>query len=105
MDRPGCGQVPVQRLILGGSSPLLGRKFTDANTKNQGHALRLGPVLYCFSALFHGGLGAVAGYPGAAVDGNEEFFNVRGITTVNMENQELKDSASTITVIYKQYIQ
>ena len=50
-------------------------------------------------------LGLVAGYPGAAVDGNEEFFNVRGITTVNMENQELKDSASTITVIYKQYIQ
>ena len=50
-------------------------------------------------------IGLVSGYPGQASDNFEEFYNVRGITTVNMENQELKDSASTITIIYRQFIQ
>ncbi|WP_300943864.1 hypothetical protein [uncultured Duncaniella sp.] len=51
-------------------------------------------------------IGLVGGYPGTEPsDGTEEFFNVRGITTVNMENKELKDSASTITIIYKEFIQ
>lgn len=51
-------------------------------------------------------IGLVAGYPGTSpTDGTQEFFNVRGITAVNMENKELKDSASTVTIIYKQFIQ
>lgn len=50
-------------------------------------------------------IGLVTGYPGLAADNFEEFFNVRGTTTLNMENQELKDSESTITVIYRLFIQ
>jgi hypothetical protein len=50
-------------------------------------------------------VGLVTGYPGDAIDGGEEFFNVRGMTTMNMENQELKDSESTITFIYRLFIQ
>lgn len=50
-------------------------------------------------------IGLVTGYPGQAADNFEEFFNVRGTTTLNMENQELKDSESTITVIYRLFIQ
>lgn len=50
-------------------------------------------------------VGLVTGYPGLAEDNQEEFFNVRGMTTMNMENQELKDSESTITIIYRLFIQ
>lgn len=48
-------------------------------------------------------VGLVAGYP-VLVNGNTEYFNVRCLTTLNMENQELKDSESTITFIYRLYI-
>lgn len=54
---------------------------------------------------FINSIGLITGYPGLALDGFEEFYNVRGMTTMNMENQELKDSESTITVIYKLFIQ
>ena len=50
-------------------------------------------------------VGLITGYPGLADDGFDEFFNVRGMTTLNMENKELKDSESTVTFIYKLYIQ
>lgn len=50
-------------------------------------------------------IGLVAGYPGEAPDGFEEFFNVRTLTTLNMENTELKDSESTVTFIYRLYFQ
>lgn len=50
-------------------------------------------------------VGLITGYPGLTEDGQEEFFNVRGMTTMNMENQELKDSESTITIIYRLFIQ
>lgn len=50
-------------------------------------------------------VGLVTGYPGYAEDGAVEYFNVRGMTTMNMENQELKDSESTITFIYRLFIQ
>lgn len=50
-------------------------------------------------------VGLITGYPGMSVDSNPEFFNVRGMTTLNMENQELKDSESTITFIYRVFIQ
>lgn len=50
-------------------------------------------------------IGLMTGYPGKAADGYEEFFNVRGNTSFNMENHELKDSESTITVIYRLFIQ
>lgn len=59
-------------------------------------------------------VGLVTGYPiqtfaaNGALDqyGNKlqdlyEYGNVRCITTLNMENQELKDSSSTITFIYR----
>lgn len=50
--------------------------------------------------------GLIAGYNGGnAVDGYPEYHNVRGITTLNMENQELKDSESKITFIYRLFIQ
>lgn len=49
-------------------------------------------------------LGLITGYPGVSADNAEEFFNVRGMTTLNMENHELKDSESTITVIYRLFI-
>ena len=50
-------------------------------------------------------VGLITGYPGVAEDGFDEFFNVRGMTTLNMENKELKDSESTVTFIYKLFIQ
>lgn len=50
-------------------------------------------------------VGLIAGYPGTNEDGSDDYFNVRGITAVNFENKELKDSASTVTIIYKQFIQ
>lgn len=50
-------------------------------------------------------VGLITGYPLPDKDGNEEYFNVRGMTTFNMENQELKDSESTITFIYRLFIQ
>lgn len=59
-------------------------------------------------------VGLVAGYPvktfsaDGQVDDNGnpmediwDYYNVRTLTTMNMENQELKDSASTITFIYR----
>lgn len=50
-------------------------------------------------------VGLVTGYAGKTADSHEEFYNVRGMTTMNMENQELKDSESTITFIYRLFIQ
>lgn len=49
--------------------------------------------------------GLITGYSGQDTTGNTEWFNVRGMTTLNMENQELKDSESTITFIYRLFIQ
>lgn len=50
--------------------------------------------------------GLITGYSGKdATSGLTEWFNVRGMTTLNMENQELKDSESTITFIYRLFIQ
>ena len=49
-------------------------------------------------------IGLITGYAGTAEDGATEYFNVRGITTANMENQDLKDSESTIAFIYKVYV-
>lgn len=49
-------------------------------------------------------IGLITGYPGVTEDGADEFFNVRGITTANMENQDLKDSESTIAFTYKVYV-
>lgn len=51
-------------------------------------------------------VGLVTGYPLQIGDEMyEEFYNVRGMTCFNMENQELKDSESTITFIYRLFIQ
>ena len=50
-------------------------------------------------------VGLITGYPLTSKEGTEEYFNVRGMTTFNMENQELKDSESTITFIYRLFIQ
>lgn len=50
-------------------------------------------------------IGLVTGYPGLALDGQAEYFNVRAMTTANMSNRELKNSENTITFRYKQYIQ
>ena len=49
--------------------------------------------------------GLITGYQGATAAGNVEFYNVRGMTTLNMENYELKDSESTITYIYRLFVQ
>lgn len=49
-------------------------------------------------------IGLITGYPMTDENKMTEFFNVRGMTTANMENQDLKDSESTITFIYKVYI-
>lgn len=50
-------------------------------------------------------VGLITGYPGVDDTNNAEYFNVRGLTTLNMENQELKDSESTITFIYRVFVQ
>lgn len=51
-------------------------------------------------------LGLITGYKGDAPDGPyDEYYNVRGMTCLNMENHELKDSEGTITVIYRLFIQ
>lgn len=50
-------------------------------------------------------IGLVTGYPGVSIDNHEEFFNVRTMTTLNMENTELKDSESTVTFVYRLYFQ
>lgn len=49
--------------------------------------------------------GLITGYPGVDDSNNAEYYNVRGLTTLNMENQELKDSESTITFIYRLFVQ
>jgi len=54
-------------------------------------------------------VGLMTGYIGEASDskekgGNvEEVFNARMMTTLNMENNELKDSEATVTFIYRLY--
>lgn len=53
---------------------------------------------------FINSVGLVAGYPVTDEDGNTEYCNVRCLTTLNMENQELKDTESTITFIYRLFI-
>lgn len=50
-------------------------------------------------------VGLITGYSGMTTSGQVEFYNVRGLTTMNMENQDLKDSESTITFIYRLFIQ
>lgn len=50
-------------------------------------------------------IGLVTGYPHIEEDGHIEFYNVRALTALNMENQELRDSSSTITFHYRYYIQ
>lgn len=48
--------------------------------------------------------GLITGYQGT--DSNSgEYYNVRGMTTLNMENQDLKDSESTVTFIYRLFVQ
>jgi len=49
-------------------------------------------------------IGLVAGYPVLNTNGNTEYANVRTITTLNMENRELKNDEDTITIRYKQFI-
>lgn len=44
-------------------------------------------------------IGLMTGYP--MDDSESEFGNVRGLTTLNMENAELKDSESTVNFIYR----
>ena len=52
----------------------------------------------------------VTGYRGVASDAAdkgsdiEEFFNVRSMTTLNTENDELKDSESTVEYIYRVHL-
>lgn len=54
-------------------------------------------------------VGLITGYPGLAADSQdkgeqiEEYFNARTITTLNTENDELKDSESTVAYIYRLY--
>jgi hypothetical protein len=50
-------------------------------------------------------IGLVSGWPVDDPWGFPEFCNVRGITTFNMENHELKDSESTIEIIYRLFVQ
>ena len=50
-------------------------------------------------------IGLVAGWPVDDPWGHPEFCNIRGITTFNMENHELKDSESTIEITYRLFIQ
>lgn len=52
-------------------------------------------------------VGLVTGYPGVSADGtgSAEYFNVRGLTAMNMENQDLKDSESMISFIYRLFVQ
>lgn len=45
--------------------------------------------------------GLITGYPGVGSDGLEEYFHVIQATTLNFENQELKDSESMVTFIYR----
>ena len=49
-------------------------------------------------------IGLVSGYPITNANGQVEYANVRVITTLNMENRELKNDVDTITIKYKQYI-
>lgn len=49
-------------------------------------------------------IGLIAGYPIKDEFGNVEYANVRTITTLNMENRELKNGNDTITIRYRQYI-
>ena len=53
---------------------------------------------------FINSIGLITGYPGTAADGKIEYFNVHGMTTLTMQNRELKDSESWITFIYRQFI-
>lgn len=50
-------------------------------------------------------IGLVAGWPVDDPWGFPEYCNVRGITTFNMENHELKDSESTIEITYRLFVQ
>lgn len=54
-------------------------------------------------------VGLVTGYPGTASDSEDkhlvipEYYNVRTMTTLNTENDELKDSEATVSYIYRLY--
>lgn len=51
-------------------------------------------------------IGLVAGYPQMVNENGhmvQDFFNVRGITTANMENKELKNSEDAVNFTYKLY--
>ncbi len=49
-------------------------------------------------------IGLIAGYPFVNENGDTEYANVRTITTLNMENRELKNWDDTISIRYRQYI-
>ena len=48
-------------------------------------------------------VGLITGYISKDADGHDEIFNCRTMTTLNTENDELKDSEATVTYIYRQY--
>ena len=50
-------------------------------------------------------IGLLSGWPVDDPWGFPEFCNIRGITTFNMENHELKDSESTIEITYRLFVQ
>lgn len=50
-------------------------------------------------------IGLVSGWPVDDEWGYPDFANIRQVTTFNMENHELKDSESTIEIIYRLFIQ
>ena len=49
-------------------------------------------------------LGLVAGYPRVNDLGHTEFYNIRCLTTVNLENVSLQDSLSQIYIRYRLFI-
>lgn len=78
----------------------------DENDIREGYKLAEGSTIHSLV----NSVGLIAGYPGVATDSADkkteipEFFNVHTITTLNTENDELKDSEATVKYIYRLHV-
>lgn len=97
--------VPVNVNVLGDVKGQYIKTFTkysaviDETEVREGFKLTQGNTLRSLVNT----VGLITGYLGKDSSGNEEIYNCRTMTTLNTENDELKDSEATVTYIYRQY--
>jgi len=103
--------VPVTVDVIGDANGKYIKTFTKYSATLDEHDIREYFKLTQGSTMrsLVNSVGLLTGYLGAASDAADknddikEVFNARMMTTLNMENNELKDSESTVTFIYRLY--